>query len=199
VRSLKVQLEVIERVEHAGGEIYAIDHGRLTNGTAATRMSNNMMGAAFQYYAEVTGEKVAAAQERVVARGVLPNSRISPGYVRGEDGVLVVERPKARVVVQAFKRRERGASLVEIQALLAENGIERSISGVASMLRSRMYLARSTSGSCTTRVPTSRSSRIALCSGACSGGRSRAGVRRSPSGSWRAWVCCAAGRAGRGW
>ena len=79
VRSLNVQLEVIERVEHAGGEIYAIDHGRLTNGTAATRMSNNMMGAAFQYYAEVTGEKVKAAHERVVARGVLPNSRISPG------------------------------------------------------------------------------------------------------------------------
>ena len=66
VRSLKVQLEVIERVEQAGGEIYAIDHGRLTNGTAATRMSNNMMGAAFQYYAEVTGEKVAS---RPGARG----------------------------------------------------------------------------------------------------------------------------------
>jgi site-specific DNA recombinase len=140
VRSLKVQLEVVERVEGAGGEIYAIDHGRLTNGTAATRMSNNMMGAAFQYYAEVTGEKVKAAQERVVARGVLPNSRISPGYVRGEDGVPVVERPRARIVVQAFRRRDRGASLVEIQAWLAEKGIERSISGVASILRSRMYL-----------------------------------------------------------
>src|SRR6516162_1287814 len=140
VRSLKVQLEVIERVEQAGGEIYAIDHGRLTNGTAATRMSNNMMGAAFQYYAEVTGEKVAAARERVVARGVLPNSRISPGYVRGEDGVLVVERRKARIVVRAFRRRDRGASLVEVQAFLAKHGIERSISGVASMLRSRMYL-----------------------------------------------------------
>jgi hypothetical protein len=38
------------------------------------------------------------------------------------------------------KRRDRGASLVEIQALLAKNGIERSISGVESMLRSRMYL-----------------------------------------------------------
>jgi DNA invertase Pin-like site-specific DNA recombinase len=140
VRSLKVQLEVIERVERAGGEIYAIDHGRLTNGTAATRMSNNMMGAAFQYYAEVTGEKVKAAQERVVARGVLPNSRISPGYVRGEDGVLVVERAKARIVVQAFRRRDRGASLVAIQAFLAKHGIERSISGVESMLSSRMYL-----------------------------------------------------------
>jgi hypothetical protein len=140
VRSLKVQLEVIERVERAGGEIDAIDHGRLTHGTAATRMSNNMMGAAFQYYAEVTGEKVAAAQARVVARGVLPNSRISPGYVRGADGVLVVERPRATIVVEAFGRRDRVASLVEIQAWLAENGIERSISGVASMPRSRMYL-----------------------------------------------------------
>jgi hypothetical protein len=88
----------------------------------------------------VTGEKVKAAHERVVARGVLPNSRISPGYVRGEDGVLVVDRPKARIVVRAFKRRDQGASLVEIQALLAGHGIERSISGVASLLRSRMYL-----------------------------------------------------------
>ena len=35
VCSLKVQLEVIERVERAGGEIFALDHGKLTNGTAA--------------------------------------------------------------------------------------------------------------------------------------------------------------------
>jgi hypothetical protein len=52
----------------------------------------------------------------------------------------VVEPAAAKVVVQAFKRRDRGASLVEIQAWLAENGIERALSGVASMLRSRMYL-----------------------------------------------------------
>ena len=50
----------------------------------------------------MTSEKVAATQERVVARGVPPNSRISPGYVRSKDGVLVVERPKARIIVQAF-------------------------------------------------------------------------------------------------
>ncbi len=41
VRSLKVQLEVIERVERAGGEIFALDHGKLTNGTAAQRLSTN--------------------------------------------------------------------------------------------------------------------------------------------------------------
>src|ERR1700751_4290393 len=49
VRSLKVQLEVIERVEQAGGEIYAIDHGRLTKGTAGARVGKNIVGRAFQY------------------------------------------------------------------------------------------------------------------------------------------------------
>ena len=140
VRSLKVQLEVIERVEGAGGEIFALDHGKLTNGTAAQRLSTSMLGSVFQYFAEITGEKVSAAQARAVARGVYPHPRIPVGYVRGEDGVLVVEPAAARVVVRAFKRRDRGASLVEIQALLAENGIERALSGVAWMLRCRMYL-----------------------------------------------------------
>ena len=140
VRSLKVQLEVIERVEKAGGEIFALDHGKLTNGSAATRLSTNMMGAVFQYFAEITGEKVTAAQARAVTRGVLPNSRIVPGYVRGEAGVLVPVPELVPVIVEAFERRERGATIVELQALLLEHGVERSVAGVASMLRSRMYL-----------------------------------------------------------
>jgi site-specific DNA recombinase len=140
VRSLKVQLEVIERVERAGGEIFALDHGKLTNGTAAQRLSTNMLGSVFQYFAEITGEKVTAAQARAVARGVYPHPRIPVGYVRGETGVLTVEPAAAKVVVQAFKRRDRDAPLVEIQAWLAKNGIERALSGVSWMLRSRMYL-----------------------------------------------------------
>ena len=80
VRSLKVQLEVIERVERAGGEIFALDHGKLTNGTAAQRLSTNMLGSVFQYFAEITGEKAHEAivndrglfervQHRTVSRG----------------------------------------------------------------------------------------------------------------------------------
>ena len=42
--------------------------------------------------------------------------------------------------MRAFERRDLGASLVEIQAGLAGNGIERALSGVAWMLRSRMYM-----------------------------------------------------------
>ena len=48
VRSLKVQLEVIERVERAGGEIFALDHGKLTNGAPAQRLSTSMLGSVFQ-------------------------------------------------------------------------------------------------------------------------------------------------------
>jgi Resolvase, N terminal domain len=51
VRSLKVQLEVIERVEGAGGEIIALDHGKLTSGrrrsacrpTCSGRCSNALL------------------------------------------------------------------------------------------------------------------------------------------------------------
>ena len=99
-----------------------------------------MLGSVFQYFAEITGEKVAAAQARAVARGVYPHPRIPVGYVRGENGVLTVEPAAARVVVRAFECRDLGASLVEIQAWLAENGIERALSGVAWMFSSRMYL-----------------------------------------------------------
>ena len=79
VRSLKVQLEVIERVERAGGEIFALDHGKLTNGTAAQRLSTNMLGSVFQYFAEITGEKVTAAQARAVARGSIRTQRSRSG------------------------------------------------------------------------------------------------------------------------
>ena len=199
VRSLKVQLEVIERVERAGGEIFALDHGKLTNGTAAQRLSTNMLGSVFQYFAEITGEKVTAAQARAVARGVYPHPRIPVGYVRGEDGVLTVEPAAARVVVRAFECRDLGASLVEIQAFLAENGIERALSGVPGCCAVGCIWARSISASCTTRRLTRRSSRIVGCLSGWRGGRSRAGAKPSQSGCWRASGCCAAGRAPRGW
>ena len=48
VRSLKIQLEAIERVERAGRGDFALDHGKLTNDTAARRLSTNMLGSGFQ-------------------------------------------------------------------------------------------------------------------------------------------------------
>ena len=199
VRSLKVQLEVIERVERAGGEIFALDHGKLTNGTAAQRLSTNMLGSVFQYFAEITGEKVTAAQARAVARGVYPHPKVPVGYVRGDDGVLVVEPAAAKVVVQAFKRRDLGASLVRSKRCWPRTGSSAHSPVCPGCCARGCTWARSTSASCTTRTLTRRSSRTARCLSGCSGGRSRAGAKPSPSGCWPAWECCAAGRAPRGW
>src|SRR5438270_7901834 len=60
--------------------------------------------------------------------------------MRGEDGVLLVVPELAPVVREVFQRRDRGATIVELQAFLLERGIEQSVAGVASMLRSRTYL-----------------------------------------------------------
>ena len=199
VRSLKVQLEVIERVERAGGEIFALDHGKLTNGTAAQRLSTNMLGSVFQYFAEITGEKVTAAQARAVARGVYPHPRVPVGYARGEDGVLVVEPAAARVVVRAFEPATAAPRWWRSRRSWPPMGSSELCPGWPGCCARGCTWVRSTSASCTTRTLMSRSSRIAGCLSGCSGGRCRAGARPSLSGCWLVSGCCAVGRAGRGW
>ena len=95
-------------------------------------MTDSRLGSGIRAREEPTGDSCIG--ERV-------STRCRPAAVHlAHRGVLVVDPAAVKVVVQAFKRRDRGASLVEIQAWLAENGIERALSGVAWMLRSRMYL-----------------------------------------------------------
>ena len=141
VRSLKVQLEVIERVERAGGEIFALDHGKLTNGTAAQRLSTNMLGSVFQYFAEMTGEKVDGGSGARGGAGVLAAPEDpGPGTCAARTACWWSSPRRRRSWCEAFKRRDLGASLVEIQAFLPRTGSSASLSGVAWMLRSRMYL-----------------------------------------------------------
>jgi hypothetical protein len=54
---------------------------------------------------------------------VYPHPRFPPGLVRGADGVLAPDPEVAPVVVEAFTRRDRGATLREVQSYLAENGM----------------------------------------------------------------------------
>lgn len=140
MRSIKVQAEVTERVERKGGDIYALDHGRLTNGSAAERLSANMLGAVAQFLADQTGEKIAEACRAAVAAGKVPWSSPTPGYVRGPEGRLVPDPATAPVVRRAFELRDEGATIAEIRSHLAEHGIERAYSGVSAMLHSRVVL-----------------------------------------------------------
>jgi site-specific DNA recombinase len=139
VRSLKVQDELVSRVEAAGGQVLAVDIGRLTNGSASQWLSGTMLGAVAEYQRRTTGERAYEAQARAVARGVWP-APVPPGYRRGEDGVLLVEPREAQAVADAFALRAGGATVKQVRSLLAERGIARSFHGVQNLLKSTVVL-----------------------------------------------------------
>lgn len=139
-RSLAVQTEVIERVERAGGELLALDHGRLTNGTAAQRLQANVVGAMGQYFREQGREKSRAGQAAAVARGAVPWARVALGYRRREDGTFEPYPAEVPLVVECFQMRLSGSSYMTIRAWLLERGIKRSPRGIEQLLQSRVYL-----------------------------------------------------------
>jgi site-specific DNA recombinase len=140
VRSLKVQAEVVERVEAAGGRVLALDVGAVTNGTAGQWLSATLLGTVAEYYRRSSGERVGAAQARAVARGVPTYPNVPPGYVRGAGGTLERDPRLAAVVADMFERRAAGATIGELRDFLRAHGIARSAHGVQSMLASRVYL-----------------------------------------------------------
>lgn len=140
VRSLRVQDEVVSRVEEAGGRVVAIDFGRITEATAAQWLSGTMIGAVSEYYRRSVRERAGEAQAMAVARGVCPFPSIPPGYVRGPDGVLAIDATNVDAVRRAFLMRVEGARILDVRTYLREQGIERTYRGVQSMLGSRLYL-----------------------------------------------------------
>lgn len=137
-RSLRVQDEVVSRVEAAGGRVLALDFGEVTGKTAAQWLSSTMLGAMSEYYRRSIGERVAGAQSQAVARSAWP-SRVPLGYARGESGVLVPDAT-APLVRRAFEMRASGATIREVRALLREHRITRSYAGVEKMFRASVYL-----------------------------------------------------------
>jgi DNA invertase Pin-like site-specific DNA recombinase len=138
-RSLKVQGEVIERIEQAGGEVLTLDHGTLTNATPAKRLQANIVGAMSEFFREQTKEKSAAGQAMAVADGRVLWSRVPLGYTR-DDGRLFVDDATKPIVQRAFEMRASGESASKIRAMLKSHGIERSHRGVQVMLANRVYL-----------------------------------------------------------
>lgn len=139
-RSLTVQAEVVSRVERAGGQVLAVDVGRVTEGSAGQWLSGTMLGAVSEYQRRTAKERSGEAQARAVARGVIPWPNIPPGYVRQDDGTLKVDPATVSVVQQAFEMRGDGATVGAVQEHLARHGVVRSYHGTEAFLRSRVVL-----------------------------------------------------------
>lgn len=138
VRSLKVQGEVVERVEAAGGKVMAVDVGAISAATAGQWISGTVLGAMNEYVRRAARERSGAAQARAVERGVPPFNP-PPGYARDADGRFV-PNDDADAVVVAFSMRAGGMTIKEIRTYLRKRGIVRSYHGVQAMLASRVYL-----------------------------------------------------------
>jgi site-specific DNA recombinase len=139
VRSLDVQLEVVKRVEQAGGKIIAVDVGHVTNGTAALRLSSNMIGAVAEYHRGVSAERTVDAKVRAVANGVAPFPNIPSGY-RREGKRTELDSETSPIVAEGFRLRAKGATIREVREHLRANGIVLSYHGVQALLGSRFYL-----------------------------------------------------------
>ena len=129
VRSLKVQEEVVSRVEAADGEVLAVDYGRISEETAATWLSGTLVGAVHEYQRRSTRERVGAAQVDAIERGVPTFPNLPPGLAKGKDGRMV-QTDEAPIALRAFERRdplrlEGPQTIREIREYLLGEGIER--------------------------------------------------------------------------
>lgn len=139
-RSLSTQAEVIERVEKAGGQVLAVDVGRVTNDSAGQWLSGTMMGAVSEYYRRSIKERSGEGQARAVARGAVMWSRVPLGYLRRDNGTLEPDPQTVPLVRRVFEMRVSGATVPSIRTMLRGRGVVRSPRGVQVMLASRVYL-----------------------------------------------------------
>jgi DNA invertase Pin-like site-specific DNA recombinase len=140
MRSLRVQDELVSRVEAAGGQVLAVDVGQVSNGSAGQWLSGTMLGAVSEYQRRSTAERTAEAQARAVARGVWMSPQTPPGYVRGDHGGLVPDPATKDVITEAFAMRAAGSTMAEIHGYLGAHGVEVSYAAVTRLLRNRAYL-----------------------------------------------------------
>jgi site-specific DNA recombinase len=140
VRSVAVQLELVGRVEEAGGTILTLDHGALTNGNATQRLSATMLGAVNEYQRNLVAERTQEAKARAVARGVAPFPNVPFWLRRGEGERLEHDPETAPLALEALQLRAGGETIMEVRAFLARHGIRLSFNGTRTFLTSRLLL-----------------------------------------------------------
>lgn len=148
VRSIRIQSEIVQRVEAAGGNVWTVDMGQITNGNPTKKLQANLMGSIAQYVRETTAERTQEAKRRAIADGVPTFDRIPPGLYRprGADGKLLRvplehDPVTAAPMRGAWQKRSHGASIEECRTWLrSEHGVKVTYSQLTGIFRNRIYL-----------------------------------------------------------
>ncbi len=138
-RSITTGSELCERMDAAGGLLIA-DGNVITHATHDGWRRSTFESFLNEDQRRAVGEKMQAVQERCVAEGRPPWSRVALGLQRQEDGTLSPDPKTVPIVQSAFKMRADGASMAQIREMLKSHGVKRSHRGVQVMLANRIYL-----------------------------------------------------------
>jgi DNA invertase Pin-like site-specific DNA recombinase len=138
--SHEVRAQVLRLVEGAGGEVWSVDSGCLSNGSAAEDFTGEVRTSADRFSRRQNAEKSRAAVVEAVASGVIPFGQVPPPLRLTEDGRAEPVPEQVPVVNEAVRMRADGATINDVRAYLRDHGIERSYHGVASMLSSKLLL-----------------------------------------------------------
>lgn len=121
VRSVRVQHEVTQRVEAAGGRILTLDVGEVSSATAASWLSATFLGTVAEYHRRSTSERVKAAHETRAMAGLWNGGRIPFYRAVNEDGVVTFREGMGPVVREAFELRcDSGRSVADVLDVLRE-------------------------------------------------------------------------------
>jgi DNA invertase Pin-like site-specific DNA recombinase len=145
-RGVTVQAEVAERVEQAGGKLYAADTGEIRSDTASGWITSSMLGVVAEYHRRTTRERTIEAKRRAVARGVAPFARL-PFYLRRavdeqgqRRGPIEHDPRKVKLIREAVRMRLDGATIATIRSYLRHRRVTLSYHGVQSLFGSRLLL-----------------------------------------------------------
>ncbi|HEY1853252.1 MAG TPA: recombinase family protein [Solirubrobacterales bacterium] len=148
--SHEVRAQVLRLVREAGGEVWAVDAGLLSDGSAAEDFSAEVRTSADRFSRRQNAEKSRRAVEDAVARGVCPFADVPPGLALDEEN-RVIQTDELPIALSAFELRDREATIKEVRAFLKDHGIDRSYHGVQSMLSNKLYLGEIHFGSLVNR------------------------------------------------
>jgi len=140
-RSIRAQAEVAERVEAAGGKLFAADVGEVRSDTASGWISSSMLGIVAEYQRRTTRERTLGAKQRAVANGVAPFPNL-PFYLRrqGGDGPIEHDPHKVKLIRDAVRMRLAGATIAAVRSYLDTHRVKLSYHGAQSLFSSRLLL-----------------------------------------------------------
>lgn len=146
------RIALIELIENANGVIVSATE-TLDPSTSAGRLLREILFGVARMQWEDHADNFRASKEAAVARGIHIAGKVPVGYLRGDDGRLVIDEDKVDAILGAFELRATGASLATVTEML-EDALPGGASGdgfwrkgtVKRILANRTYLGEARQG-----------------------------------------------------